>query len=113
MYFEVEFPGPQELTGIEFLCLQAEAGARVQVEGLGSSGAWRVLTLEPERRVAAQLSYRANATRAVKREGFRYILTRDDNEGYGLVGRDLVHNPGDWGVEQLERQDKVYLFKLK
>ena len=113
MYFEIEFPDPQTLTGVELLCLQSEDGARVRVEGLGRGGAWQVLSGEPERNVAAQLSYRANATRAVKREGFRYILTRDDNEGYGRLGRDLVHNPGDWGLDQLENEDKVYLFRLR
>jgi len=113
MYFEVEFPGPQPLTRIELLCLRTEAEAHIRLVGRGNDGSWRALPAIPLRKAAVQLNYRAWAARAVRREGFGYILTRDDNEGYGLVGRDLVHNPRDWGVEALENSGKLHLFRVQ
>ena len=72
----------------------------------------RRLPAEPVYRRLPVLNLRAKSLRAVRREGFRYLLVRDAPEGYGLTGADLAARPGDWGVERLGNAGNVYLYRV-
>jgi hypothetical protein len=72
----------------------------------------RRLPAEPSYRPLPALNLRAKSLRAVRREGFRYLLVRDAPEGYGLTGADMAARPRDWGLECLGNAGNVHLYRV-
>jgi hypothetical protein len=109
----VRFPEPLPLDGARLLLFQPHPGTTVILDGLTSDATmWNSLAEVPWRS-APPLNYRRKAMSVVKREGFRFILTRSADEGLAGIGRDLTGNPSDWGVSQVDRVDGVYLLRIE
>jgi len=103
----VECGGEFETTGVRATLAMVWQGMKVRVEGDG-----RVLNADPGYAPVAPLNWRRPAMGAVRREGFRWVLVRDSEEGYGVLGADFVARRGDWGLELGGTAGNVYLWRV-
>jgi hypothetical protein len=95
------------------LVFEPPRGLTATLEGLALGGtAWKTLA-EPSWSPAPALNYRLHGMSMVKREGFRYILTRTRGEGLSSLGKDLVDGAGNWGLRTVGEAGGVYLLALQ
>ncbi len=110
MYLEIS--GSIDSDGVELICLGNEAGPRVRVSGVDEQGRDVELAVRLEPREAVALNRRTEAMRYVRREGFTWIVTATGEAGLDLIGRALVNEAADWGVERVDRSGGVYLLRI-
>ena len=110
MYLEIA--GSIDSDGVELVCLGNEAGPRVRVSGVDERGLAVELAARLEPREAVALNRRMEAMRYVRREGFAWIVTATGEAGLDQIGRALVDEAADWGVERVDRSGGVYLLRI-
>ena len=110
MYLEIA--GSIDSDGVELVCLSNEAGTRVRVSGVDEQGRGVELAARLEPRQAVALNRRTEAMRYVRREGFAWIVTTTGDTGLDLIGRALVDEAADWGVERVDLSGGVYLLRI-
>ncbi|MEP7366933.1 MAG: hypothetical protein ABI972_27050 [Acidobacteriota bacterium] len=103
----VTCPHEVETSGLRATVAYVWPGMKLRVEGDG-----HLLNADPGFTPVAPLNWRRAATGAVRREGFRWILIRDSQAGYGQVGGDILARPGDWGLQPIANSGNVYLFRV-
>jgi hypothetical protein len=111
-FVEIDFGRAERLAGVRWISLRDERGA-VQVEGRSVDGVWRTLDRSPAAARMAPRNFRRRAIALVRREGFRYILARPGDEGFGRVAGDLMIRPGDWGVASLGEAAGARLWRIE
>ncbi len=110
MYFEVEFDQPQTLTAINVIGPGEDRRLSTQIYIQRPDETWIQLTSAPTARPSINL--RKAATHYIRRSGIRYILAIVTNEGAGTLGRMLVDQAGDWGLERIAHVDNVFLLRI-
>ena len=110
MYLEIA--GSIDSDGVELVCRSDEAGPRVRVTGVDEQGHTVELAARLEPHVAVALNRRTEAMRYLRREGFAWIVTSTGDTGLDLIGRALVEEASDWGVERVDRSGGVYLLRI-
>jgi hypothetical protein len=111
-FLAIHFRSPRELDGARVLVFEPPRGLVLTFDGLAPDGLqWKTLA-EPAWRSAPALNYREQAMSMVRREGFRYILTRAGDEGLSQIGRELIDALRNWGLEKIADAEGVYLLKL-
>ena len=110
MYLEIA--GSIDSDGVELVCLSNEASPRVRVSGVDEQGRGVELAPRLEPREAVALNRRTEAMRYVRREGFAWIVTATGEAGLELIGRALVDEAADWGVERVDLSGGVYLLRI-
>ncbi len=56
---------------------------------------------------------RREATRALRRAGFRFILAHAGNAGINLIGSDMVKHTAEWGLRDRGELTPVHLFEIE
>ena len=77
------------------------------------NGAWRLLSNSPSAVQRPAPDLRLDATRALRRAGFRYLLAPTGSGGNAPIGNLLVGHEAQWGLERAGEAGRFYLFRVK
>ncbi len=113
MHVDVYFQRPILTTGVRLVLPWWDKETSLELYGLPPGQPWTLLSAALEIKSHAPVNLRTSATQSLRRQRIRYILTPVGYEGIGLLGRTLVDNPGDWGVEVLEHAGDVYMLAIR
>jgi hypothetical protein len=114
MTFEVDFGHAQRLTSAA-LVTHAPVFPQAQLEiwGRGARGEWHMLAKNPAASPRVPQDLRLDAARALRRAGFRYLLTPTGAGGNAPIGNSIVGHEADWGMERVADAGRVYLLRVK
>jgi hypothetical protein len=113
MYLDVEFGNPQRLTAAVLVTHTAAFRVPLEVYGLDVQGRWHLLSNTPQAIPRAPQDIRLEASRAIKRAGFRYLLVPTGAGGNAPIGNILVGHETEWGMERVGEAGRFYLFRVK
>lgn len=113
MFVEAVFDRPQVLSRAVLVSHTPVYGVPVVFEGLVENGRWHRLSPAPEAVLRRYEDLRRDATRAVKRAGFRYILASVEREGNSPLAQRMAAEPWAWGMSVAARIGPVYLFRIE
>ena len=112
MFLQVNFDRPQMLSGATLVSHTPVYGVPMDFYGLDGGGHWHSFGAGiPARRQPEDL--RRQASYAVKREGFQYILAPTGNEGTGPFARVFVGHEAEWGLEDLGEIGGTHLYRIR
>jgi hypothetical protein len=111
MFWEVNFGRPRNISSLVAVSTRLSEAGKVTLRGQTPEGEWVPLPLRTAERPALDL--RQSATRLVKTEGLRYILAPAGEGGHGPIGSVLLGEGEAWGVELLDKEDHVHLFRIR
>jgi len=113
MYLDVELGNPQRLTAAVLVTHTAAFRVPLEVHGLDMQGRWHLLSNTPQAIPRAPEDIRLEASRAIKRAGFRYLLVPTGGGGNAPIGNILVGHETEWGMERVGEAGRFYLFRVK
>ncbi len=113
MFLEVRFDHPQRLTSATLASHSPVYNVPVEFYGLGLDGRWMLLSANPERTLRAKQDLRRAATRYLKRSGIDYILAPVAESGVWQLGKILVEQPREWGLEDVGQAGPIHLLRIQ
>ncbi len=114
MFFEVDLDHPQNLTGAVLTAHSAAYDVALEVYGQrGTDGQWFLLTDRPKSTVRPLEDLRLEAAATVRRAGYRYLLAPLGDAGHGPLGKQLLAEAPEWGLEVAGDAGPNILFKLR
>jgi hypothetical protein len=112
-FVEVLFDRPQRLTAAVLSTHEpAFSKLRVEVYGLAIKGTWKLLSANPVQSLR-NVDLRRAATRFVKRSGISYILAPAEGPGPGVLGKILVEQQREFGLEDIGESGGVHLLRIQ
>ena len=121
MYFEVNLENPQRLTSavlvshtpvfrvpLEVYGWVAKSGAKSDAKG-----GWRQLARDAAAIPRAPQDLRLDASRALRRAGYRYLLVATGSGGNTPIGNIIVGHEAEWGMERVGEAGRFYLLRVK
>jgi Dolichyl-phosphate-mannose-protein mannosyltransferase len=106
-FFEIRFDHPQTISAAAFYA----GSAPLEVYG-GSRGRWRELGAPPSA-LRVRQDLRSEATLAIRRAGYRYLLVPTGSGGSAPIGNALLGREPEWGLERVAEAGPYYLFRVK
>jgi hypothetical protein len=113
MYLDVEFGNPQRLTAIVLVTHTPAFGVPLEIHGLDLQGRWQLLSDTPRAIPRPPQDIRLEASRALKRAGFRYLLVPTGERGNAPIGNVMVGREAEWGMERAGEAGRFYLMRVK
>lgn len=111
-FVEVAFDHPQTVSSAVLLAHIPGRAPGIEFHGRDSRGAWRRLAARPEMTRRATEDLRRPAVRALKRAGFRYLLTPVGQSDAGPLGRLIAGHEKEWGLELAAESGGIHLFRI-
>jgi 4-amino-4-deoxy-L-arabinose transferase-like glycosyltransferase len=116
-YFEIAFDRPQRISALAVYSHAPVLGFRPEVYGMPAGQkpgkpAWRNLGPLLSRRLPPE-DLRLQATRAIRRAGYGYLLAPAGAGGAAPIGNAILGAEGFWGLAQIDRAGPYYLFRVK
>jgi len=111
MFIEVLFDRPQLLTSATLSSHSPVYNVPVQFYGLGADEVWKLLSANPAAALRQKEDLRRAATRYLKRSGIDYILAPASTSGVWQLGRILVEQHREWGLEDVGERGPVHLLR--
>ena len=112
MYVQVDFSALRQLSGATLVSRAPRYGVPIEFYGMDAAGNWRSFGAGvPVERVWEDV--RLGATRAIKREGFQYILAPTGEQGLGPLGSTFAGNEAEWGLEKVGAESGVSLYRIR
>ncbi len=112
MFFEVSFDQPRCLTAASLTTHLPTDQAPIDVYGLRSDGAWKLLSHDPKSLIQAPRDLHWEAMAFLKQSGIDYILAPTESAGVWQAGRILVKHSGEWGLEDVGHSGEVHLLRI-
>jgi hypothetical protein len=113
MFVEVRFDHPERLTAAALASHSPIYNVPVEFYGLGSNGAWKLLSAHPERVLRPKEDLRRPAMRYLKSCGIDYILAPVSTAGVWQLGKILVEQHREWGLEDVGQRGPVHLLRIQ
>jgi hypothetical protein len=114
MYLDVELGNPQRLTAAVLVTHTPVFRVPLEIHGLDVKGQWHLLCNTPQAIPRPPRDIRLEASRALKRAGFRYLLVPTGQEGGNApIGNILVGREAEWGLERVGEAGRFYLLRVK
>jgi hypothetical protein len=113
MYLDIELGNPQRLTGTVLVSHTPLLGASLEVHGRDAQGRWHLLSDSPRAVQRPPRDIRLEASRAIKRAGFRFVLVPTGTGGNAPIGSVLVGHEAEWGMERVGEAGRFYLLRVK
>jgi hypothetical protein len=85
----------------------------VEFYGLGLNNKWKLLSDHPERILRPSQDLRRPAMRFLKRNGIDYILAPESTTGVWQLGKILVEQQREWGLEDVGQSGVVHLLHIE
>jgi hypothetical protein len=112
MFFEIDFDHPQSTTGVSVASHTPVYNVPLEVYGRNPDGAWQLLAANPPVDRLPDEDLRLQATSALRRAGFTYILIPNDSSN-GSIGRSIEADPLGWDMEEAARDKYQTLFRVR
>jgi hypothetical protein len=114
MTFEVDFGHAQRITSAVLVThAPVFRQARLEMWGRDTKGEWRMLAKDAEATPRVTQDLRLDAARALRRAGYRYLLTPTGAGGNAPIGNSIVGHETDWGMERAAEAGRFYLLRVK
>jgi hypothetical protein len=113
MFLEVRFDHPQRLTSAVVSSHSPVYNVPVEFYGLGADNKWKLLSDHPERVLRPKQDLRRPAMRFLKHNGIDYILAPESTTGLWQLGRILVEQQREWGLEEVGQSGVVHLLRIE
>ena len=113
MYLDVEFGNPQRLTAAVLVTHTPAFGVPLEIHGLDVQGRWHLLSDAPRAIPRPAQDIRLEASRALKRAGFRYLLVPTGEGGNAPIGNVMAGREAEWGMERAGEAGRFYLMRVK
>jgi hypothetical protein len=113
MLLEVRFDHPQRLTSAVLASHSPVYNVPVEFYGLGADNKWKLLSDHPERVLRPKQDLRRSAMRFLKRNGIDYILAPVSTTGLWQIGKILVEQQREWGLEEAGQSGVVHLLRIE
>ena len=112
MYLQVDLEKPRWLSGATLVSHTPVYGVAIEFDGMDGGGVWHSFGAgKPVQRVWEDL--RRPATRAIRRQGFSYILASRGKEGLGPFGETFIGHEEEWGLEVVAEAHGYYLYRIR
>ncbi|HTM48965.1 MAG TPA: hypothetical protein VL285_09805 [Bryobacteraceae bacterium] len=112
MFVEVLLDRPQRVSCVTLSSHSPVYGTPVEVYGLGLDGAWKLLSADPPKTLRPREDLRRAAIRYLKRNGIRHILAPASTSGVWQLGKVLVEEHREWGLEDSGERGPVHLLSV-
>jgi hypothetical protein len=89
----------------------AEYDSRIAIDLRSPDDDW--VTVPATRYYAGQLRLRLEAVRLLEGSGVTHIATESATEGIGALGRSLVNEADEWGLDVVTDHRRVYLLRIR
>jgi len=113
MYLEIDLDHPQLLSRAVVFTHSNVHQAPLEFYGQPANGGWRLLSNTPAAETLPRQDLRLEATRALRRAGYRYLLAATGSGGNAPIGNLLVGHEPEWGLERAGEAGSYYLFHVK
>ena len=113
MYLDVELGNPQRLTAAVLVTHTPVFRGPLEIHGRDVKGQWHLLSNTPQASPRPPRDIRLEASRALKRAGFRYLLVSTGQGGNAPIGNILVGREAEWGMERVGEAGRFYLLRVK
>ncbi|HXB72930.1 MAG TPA: glycosyltransferase family 39 protein [Candidatus Acidoferrales bacterium] len=113
MYFEIDLDHPQRLSGALLISHTPAYRPPLEFYGQGANGRWHLLSNRPTAEPRPPQDLRLEASRALRRAGFRYLLAATGAGGNAPIGNVLLGHEPEWGMERVGEAGRYYLFHVK
>jgi hypothetical protein len=113
MYFEIDLDHPQRLSRASLISHTPAYRAPLEFYGQAVNGQWHLLSNRPTAQPRPPQDLRLDATRALRRTGFRYLLAATGTGGNTPIGNILLGHEPEWGLERVGEAGRYYLFHVK
>jgi len=113
MFLEVRFDHPQRLTSATVASHSPVYNVPVEFYGLGTNNKWKLLSDHPERVLRPKQDLRRSAMRFLKHNGIDYILAPVSTTGLWQIGKILVEQQREWGLEEVGQSEVVHLLRIE
>jgi 4-amino-4-deoxy-L-arabinose transferase-like glycosyltransferase len=116
-YFEVAFDRPQRISSLAVYSHAPALGFHPEVYGMpagqnADKPTWHDLGPLLSQRLPPE-DLRLQATRAIRRAGYGYLLAPTGAGGAAPIGNAILGEEGLWGLAQVGRAGPYYLFRVK
>jgi hypothetical protein len=111
MFMQVNFDRPQWLSGATLVSPTPAGNVPVEFYGLTGAGRWLAFG-EGLVRERVREDLRRPAMRAIKRQGFSYILAEGGTEGLGALTKTFLGHEQEWGIERVAEANGYYLYRI-
>ena len=98
MFLEVDLDRPQLLTGVTLASHTPLLDAPLEIYGREPGGRWILLARNPPATRHGAEDLRLQATAALRRAGFRYLLVNTGDDSLGPMARAIAESPAQWGL---------------
>jgi hypothetical protein len=113
MYFEIDMDHAQRLSSAVLISHTPMHRAPLEFYGQTVKGQWQLLSNHPTAEPRAIQDLRLEATRALRRAGYRYLLAATGSGGNTPIGNILLGHEPEWGLERVGEAGRYYLFRVK
>jgi hypothetical protein len=114
MYVEISLDRPQRLSSAVVLSHAPLYRPSFEVFGKSApAGAWRRLSNAPEATPRPERDLRREATHALRRAGYQWILAPTGAGGNAPIGNDLASEAPKWGIQIAGDAGRFLLFHIK
>ncbi|HWB85602.1 MAG TPA: glycosyltransferase family 39 protein [Bryobacteraceae bacterium] len=113
MYVELDLDYPQQLSSAILLSHKAAHGAPIEFYGQDMHGRWHLLSRVATADARPPQDLRVEATNALRRAGYHYLLTPTGTGGNTPIGNVLMGHAVEWGLEPVGQAGRYYLYQVK
>jgi hypothetical protein len=112
MYMQLDLEKPRWLSGATLVSHTPIYGVPMEFDAMDQAGLWHSFGAgKVEQRVWEDL--RRPATRAIRRQGFSYIMVPRGKDGLGPLGEAIIGHEEEWGLEFVAEAHGYYLFRIR
>jgi hypothetical protein len=112
MFMQVDLEKPRWLTGATLVSHTPVYGVPIEFYGMDNGGTWHSFGAgKPVERVWEDL--RRPATRAIRRQGFSYILAPQGKDGLGPFCELFIGHEQEWGLERVADGRGYDLYRIR
>ena len=113
MYLEIDLDHAQLLSRAVVFTHTPAHQASIEFFGQSTGGHWHLLSNTPAAETLPWQDLRLEATRALRRAGYRYLLAATGSGGNAPIGNMLVGHEPEWGLERAGEAGRYHLFHVK
>lgn len=113
MTLEVDFEIPVIADTVALVSHAPGDSVPLEIWAKQLSGTWRLVANSPAAAPSPAVPLRLEATAALRRAGFRYILAPVEGGGYSPIGMDMLANPLAWDLDTVARAGWSVLFRIR
>ena len=113
MFFEIDFDQPQRVARVAVWSHTPVFNVPLEMYGRFPDGRWNLLSAAPAVTRRPDEDLRLQATAALRRAGFQFLMVPDSAQGLGEIGRGIESDPLAWDLETAGKQGDEALFRIR